>query len=141
MRRAIGHDHDRNHQHHGLALRDKQTVPVSDPPFSLCLVSSWSQKKVKNRDYKTLYDFRRDVELMIQNAMTFNPPGEMVHTFALEVRRAFEAQWTSAILEYDVLDEQQEQKKQDPPPVVEPKVEPPKIQEEAAPPSSASQDG
>jgi hypothetical protein len=60
---------------------------------------------VKNREYVTLYDFRRDVELMVDNATTYNSPDNIVHTFALDVRKVFEAQWQTAILEYDVIDE------------------------------------
>lgn len=74
------------------------------------------QKKVKGLEYQSLYDFRADVDLMVHNATTFNPPGEPVHQFALDVRKLFESQWQSAVLEYDVLDDRPYTNPFDPPP-------------------------
>mmetsp|Transcript_18452 Transcript_18452/g.26530 ORF Transcript_18452/g.26530 Transcript_18452/m.26530 type:complete len:1452 (+) Transcript_18452:168-4523(+) len=40
-------------------------------------------------DYETLTDIARDVELVVQNATRYNPPGHIVHNMALDLRKLF----------------------------------------------------
>lgn len=47
------------------------------------------QRKIRDSEYTALKEFCADVELMVQNALTFNREGETVHTFAKETRELF----------------------------------------------------
>lgn len=47
------------------------------------------QRKIRASEYAALKEFAADVELMVDNALTFNREGEPVHTFAKETRQLF----------------------------------------------------
>lgn len=69
----------------------------------MLLLVGW-QKKVKDREYASMYDFRRDVELMVTNAKTYNPPGTVVHIFGGDMMTLFESLWAAFLKDYGVVD-------------------------------------
>jgi len=63
---------------------------VGGPRHSLLTRSCPSpQRKIRDSEYRALRDFVDDVELMVQNAKTFNAPAHPVHAFAEETRLLF----------------------------------------------------
>ncbi|GJN07269.1 hypothetical protein PR202_ga25088 [Eleusine coracana subsp. coracana] len=51
------------------------------------------KKKLTNRKYTNIDEFAADVRLTFSNAMTYNPPGNPVHTVAKELNEIFESEW------------------------------------------------
>lgn len=46
-------------------------------------------RKLRSAEYNTLLEVKEDVELVFENAMTYNPPLHMVHRMAVELRAVF----------------------------------------------------
>lgn len=53
------------------------------------------KKKLTNKSYLSTDDFAADVRLTFSNAMTYNPPGNQVHTVAEQLNIMFNSEWTS----------------------------------------------
>lgn len=53
------------------------------------------KKKLDDKEYPDANKFRDDFNLMVQNCLKFNSPGEPVRACALEVQRVFEEKWQS----------------------------------------------
>jgi hypothetical protein len=51
------------------------------------------KKKLTNSQYANLDEFAADVRLTFSNAMTYNPPGNQVHTVAEQLNGIFESEW------------------------------------------------
>ncbi|KAE8658317.1 Nuclear protein X1 isoform 5 [Hibiscus syriacus] len=51
------------------------------------------KKKMATGKYASPLDFAADVRLTLSNAMTYNPPGNDVHTMAETLSKYFEARW------------------------------------------------
>ncbi|KAK8478688.1 hypothetical protein V6N13_040466 [Hibiscus sabdariffa] len=51
------------------------------------------KKKMASGKYASPLDFAADVRLTLSNAMTYNPPGNDVHTMAETLSKYFEARW------------------------------------------------
>ncbi|KAE8663484.1 nucleoside diphosphate kinase 2 [Hibiscus syriacus] len=51
------------------------------------------RKKMASGKYASQLDFATDVRLTLSNAMTYNPPGNDVHTMAETLSKYFEARW------------------------------------------------
>lgn len=47
------------------------------------------ETKARNGDYDSLEAFERDVMLIVQNAMRYNPPGHIINTMAAELEQYF----------------------------------------------------
>lgn len=50
-------------------------------------------QKLKTGQYSTAKEFKADFDLMIDNCLSFNPPGNPVHNIGNDMRRSFEAIW------------------------------------------------
>ncbi|KAF7098874.1 hypothetical protein CFC21_100573 [Triticum aestivum] len=53
------------------------------------------KKKLTNKNYLSTDEFAADVRLTFSNAMTYNPPGNQVHTVAEQLNIMFNSEWTS----------------------------------------------
>uniref|UniRef100_A0A453T9R5 Bromo domain-containing protein n=1 Tax=Aegilops tauschii subsp. strangulata TaxID=200361 RepID=A0A453T9R5_AEGTS len=53
------------------------------------------KKKLTNKNYSSTDEFAADVRLTFSNAMTYNPPGNQVHTVAEQLNIMFNSEWTS----------------------------------------------
>lgn len=51
-------------------------------------------QKLKQGQYGNSKEFRKDFELMVENCLTFNPQGNPVRDFAIQMRRSFDALWS-----------------------------------------------
>ena len=49
--------------------------------------------KIENHAYDSLDALRRDVELMVSNALAFNAEGSVVYQDALSLQRHFNSLW------------------------------------------------
>lgn len=49
--------------------------------------------KFKNGQYGTAAEFKADFDLMVDNCFSFNPPGNIVHTFGKEIQGLFAREW------------------------------------------------
>ena len=56
---------------------------------------STMKTKLDNKEYADASKFRDDFNLMIQNCLKFNSPGEPVRTCALELQRVLEEKWAA----------------------------------------------
>ncbi|KAL6658319.1 hypothetical protein ACP70R_003905 [Stipagrostis hirtigluma subsp. patula] len=53
------------------------------------------KKKLTNKQYVSPDEFAADVRLTFSNAMTYNPPGNVVHNIAKELNGIFDSEWAS----------------------------------------------
>ena len=65
------------------------------------------QRKIRGSEYTALKEFCADVELMVDNALTFNQEGQVVHTFAKETRELFYKQLRKHKEEYALRDDEE----------------------------------
>jgi bromodomain-containing factor 1 len=71
-----------------VALGIPDYVNVIKKPMDLGSV----EKKLNGNEYATANDLIDDVQLMLQNCFTYNPPSHPVHVMGRNVERAFSAQ-------------------------------------------------
>ncbi|KAI3893382.1 hypothetical protein MKW92_027420 [Papaver armeniacum] len=87
----------RRHKHAYVFNTPVDTVRLRIPdyfeyikyPMDLGTIKS----KIANGEYSSPLGFRDDVRLTFSNAMTYNLPGNEVHTMACELRNFFEVRW------------------------------------------------
>lgn len=72
-----------------VALNIPHYRQVIKHPMDLTTMS----QKLKTGQYATAPEFRADFELMVNNCLVFNPPGNPVRDIGVELRREFNALW------------------------------------------------
>ncbi|KAK7737697.1 transcriptional regulator [Diaporthe eres] len=63
------------------------------------------EKKIKKEEYKSLGDFRKDVELMCSNCRLFNDDGSLIHTDATTIETYFLEEYQKQLQEHPELNE------------------------------------
>ncbi|CAI8597550.1 unnamed protein product [Vicia faba] len=83
-----------------VALNIPDYFNVIRHPMDLGTVKS----KLTSGKYSNLMDFAADVKLTFSNALTYNPPGNDVHSMATTLNKAFQTKWKSIEKKIPVID-------------------------------------
>lgn len=95
MKQRYGHVFNKPVDVKGMKLYDY--YDIIKHPMDLGTVKS----RLDRKDYKTPQDFAADVRLTFNNAMTYNPKGQDVHTTAEEYLGLFEEMFKPAYQKYE----------------------------------------
>ncbi|KAK3699177.1 transcription initiation at TATA-containing promoter protein [Vermiconidia calcicola] len=74
-----------------VALNIPHYRQVIKQPMDLSTMS----QKLKNGQYGTASEFKKDFDLMVRNCLTFNPVGNAVRDLGIQLQREFETLWSS----------------------------------------------